>query len=60
MQVIITQIDLKIKNMRVLKFKLNGKIFTLNNEDGKYYSEDGNWANYCEMLDERSVVEWVE
>ena len=43
--------------MKVIKFKLNGKIFTLNKEDGKYYSEDGNWANYCETLDEGSVVE---
>ena len=43
--------------MKVIKFRLNGKIFTLNKEDGKYYSEDGNWANYCETLDEGSVVE---
>jgi hypothetical protein len=32
--------------MKVLKFKLNNKIFTLNEKDGKYYSEDGKWANY--------------
>ena len=43
--------------MKVIKFRLNGKIFTLNKEDGRYYSEDGNWANYCETLDEGSVVE---
>lgn len=41
--------------MRVKKFKLNGKIFTLNKEDGKYYSEDGNWANYVEMLNDEVI-----
>ncbi len=43
--------------MQVKKFKLNGKIFTLNKEDGKYYSEDGNWANYVELLDKNNIIE---
>ena len=42
---------------RVKKFKLNGKIFTLNKADGKYYSEDGNWANYIEWLDKNNIIE---
>ena len=43
--------------MRVTKFKLNNKIFTLNKEDSKYYSEDGNWANYVETLNDE-VIEY--
>ena len=45
--------------MRVVKFKLNNKIFTLNKQDGKYYSEDGNWANYFSMLGDE-VIEYDE
>jgi hypothetical protein len=39
--------------MKVIKFKLNG---TLNEEDGKYYSEDGKWANYVEMLNDEVIL----
>ena len=45
--------------MRVTKFKLNNKLFTLNKEDNKYYSEDGNWANYVEILNDE-VIEYDE
>ena len=45
--------------MKVIKFKLNGKIFTLNEEAGKYYSPDGNWANYVSMLNDE-VLEFRE
>lgn len=41
--------------MTVVKFKLNNKIFTLNKEDDKYYAEDGNWANYVEMLNDEVI-----
>ncbi len=41
--------------MKVLKFKLNGKIFTLNEKDGRYYSPDGNWANYVSMLNDEVI-----
>lgn len=44
--------------MKVIKFKLNNKIFTLNEREGKYYSEDGNWANYVEMLNDE-VIEFL-
>ena len=37
---------------KVTKFKLHDKIFTLNEEDGKYYSPDGNWANYVSLLND--------
>lgn len=43
--------------MQVKKFKLNGKVFTLNESDGKYYSEDGNWAHYIGVLDKNNIVE---
>lgn len=39
----------------VLKFNLNGKVFTLNEADGRYYSEDGNWANYVSMLNDEVI-----
>lgn len=39
----------------VLKFKLNDKIFTLNKTDGRYYSEDGNWANYIDTLNDEVI-----
>lgn len=45
--------------MKVIKFKLNGKVFTLNKEDGKYYAPDGNWANYVEILKDE-VIEYCE
>lgn len=41
--------------MKVIKFKLNGKIFTLNKKDNKYYAEDGNWAYYVEMLNDEII-----
>lgn len=41
--------------MEVIKFKLNNKIFTLNEKDGKYYSEDGKWAKYVEMLNDEVI-----
>ena len=48
---------MEMESLKVKKFKLNGKIFTLNESDGRYYSEDGNWANYIEWLDKNSIVE---
>ena len=39
----------------VLKFKLNDKIFTLNEIDGRYYSEDGNWANNIDILNDEVI-----
>ncbi len=41
--------------MDVIKFKLNGKISTLNEKDGKYYSPDGNWANYVSLLNDEVI-----
>ena len=41
--------------MKVIKFKLNNKIFILNEEDAVYYSEDGNQANYIELLDDEII-----
>lgn len=41
--------------MEVVKFKLNSKVFTLNDKDGLYYSEDGNWAHYVEILNDEVI-----
>ncbi len=41
--------------MEVVKFKLNGKVFTLSDKNGLYYSEDGNYAHYVEMLNDEVI-----
>jgi len=44
------------KNYKVLSFELNKKIFKLDENKNKYFAEDGNYANYVEMLNDNRII----
>lgn len=44
------------KDYKVLSFELNKKIFKLDENKNKYFAEDGNYANYVEMLNDNRII----
>jgi hypothetical protein len=44
------------KDYKVLSFELNKKIFKLDENKNKYFAEDGNYANYVEMLNDNKII----
>lgn len=43
------------KNFEIIEFELNGKIFKLDIDKNKYFSEDGNYANFIPYLNDKII-----